>query len=184
MGNWLDFPIVAAPAAHDRSAISRYEISRTFITKHADNRRCTPIFQLWAHVIGQLPPINNIGRVQQADPTPSLTTLADSVACFQGINRPHDREEDGCSVLVYVLNPSVSIKFLPDMVCLATALKVPRETVLTVQVRPDVKDLSGHSERESINGVITRLEFVWADPSQPTLPKKYSERYAKTLWRD
>lgn len=177
--HWLDFPLVTAPGAA-RKETCKFAISPTFITKLSGNRRCTPIFQLWAHVIGELPPINNIGKVASASPTPTLSTLHSAVACYRGLKRPHDKESDGCSVLIYVLNPTVSIKFLPDMACLATPVNVPKNTVLTVQVRPD---FTLQSSNVDINGVVTRLEFVSSANAEPTLPEGVDERYAELLWR-
>jgi hypothetical protein len=136
MENWLTFPEVSAPSGLSRKVANRYRISPEFVERNASISRNTPILQIWAHIVGQLPPINNISRLAGATPTPTLSTLANSVGCFQGLKRPHDDEHDGDSVLIYVLNPLVTIAYHADMVCLAKAVTVPKNTVLTVQARP------------------------------------------------
>jgi hypothetical protein len=180
MENWLSLPDVSAPGMV-RKDIARYRISPEFIDRNASINRNTPLMQLWAHIVGRLPPINNISRLAGASPTPTLCTLADAVGCFQGLKRPHDDERDGDSVLIYVLNPLVTIAYHADMVCLAKAVTVPKNTVLTVQVRPQHPLLTGESQ---LNGVVTRLEFVSSDASEPTMPVDHGTRYARLLWRD
>ncbi len=132
---WLRPPDVSAPAPDNRQNQVKYWISDRWIRDCFSNFRRTPIFQTWAHVVGQLPPINNISKLADANPTPSLTTLNDAFACFRGLERPHDEELDGGSVVVYVLRPSISIDYESDMVCQAKARIIQPNLVLTVQVR-------------------------------------------------
>jgi hypothetical protein len=180
MANWLSLPDVTAPGMIRRDRVT-YRISPEFVEKNSGVNRATPVMQLWAHIVGTLPPINNIARLAAARPTPTLTTLQNSVALYQGINRPHDDERDGDSVLVYVVNPLVSIAYHLDMACVAKAVTLPKNTVLTVQVRPNHPLLKGESQ---LNGVVTRLEFVSSDPMDPTVPVDHGTRYARLLWRD
>jgi hypothetical protein len=179
--HWLALPPVSGPSALDRKIEHKFAISPEFVERNASISRNTPILQLWAHVVGKLPPINNVSRLATASPTPTLCTLANAVGCFQGIKRPHDDEHDGDSVAIYVLNPLVTIAYHADMVCLAKAVTVPKNTVLTVQVRPKHPLLTAESQ---LNGVITRLEFVSSDASDPTMPVDHGTRYARMLWRE
>jgi hypothetical protein len=147
--------------------------------------RLSPIFQVWAHVVGDLPPINNISRLTRGPVKPSLTTLADSVACFRGVNRPYDNEEHGESVLVYILHPAVTIDKDTGLVCLAKAAVVPSGTLLTVQVKPLQPPPAGdlQAPKDPLHtGTVTRLEYVGADESNPLLPKQHLVRYQKQLW--
>jgi hypothetical protein len=180
MTNWLAFPTVMAPNPKRGETNLTLVVSETFIQRNSSNNRNTPILQLWAHVIGQLPPINNISKVAGSSITPTLLTLNDATACFGGINRPHDDEENGHSVLVYVLNPKVSIQFEPSMTCQARSVVVPPKSVLTVQVRPA---FSGQAVDQGVNGIVTRLEFVVNDEKEPLLPKGFQVRYDKMFWR-
>ena len=181
MEHWLTFPDVSAPSGLDRKVTHRYLISPEFVERNASISRNTPILQIWTHIVGQLPPINNINRLAGAVPTPTIGTLGNSVGCFQGIKRPHDDEHDGDSVLIYILNPLVTIAYQADMVCLAKAVTVPKNTVLTVQVRPKHPLLTAESQ---LNGVVTRLEFVSSDVLDPTMPVDHGTRYARLLWRE
>lgn len=186
--HWLKPPMVTAPHPDDRTKTASYSISEHFTYCNAAVSRLSPIFQVWAHIVGELPPINNISRLLRGVVIPTLTTLADSVACFRGVKRPYDDEENGESVLVYVLNPTVTIDHEPSLVCLAKAVKVPSDVALTVQVKPK-KALHGADDRvepatvaSGADGVVTRLEFVSGNGATPILPKRHSERYLTRLW--
>jgi hypothetical protein len=193
--NWLQPPSVVAPSPHDKSKTVRYAISESYIRTLLSGNRLTQIFQVWAHVVGELPPINNVSRLGRGTVRPSLTTMAQSVACFRGVKRPYDDEEEGDSVLVYVLNPPVSIDRDVSLVCLAKAVRVPSDTCLTVQVKPtaalhpapaalnsDVTRSFDDAGAEAIHGELTRLEFISGNGETPILPERYSERYHQRLW--
>jgi hypothetical protein len=181
MTHWLKPPVVKAPDPFGYQSSVLLSISPHFIERSAGVYRRTAIFQTWTHVVGTLPPINNIGRLAASPHAPTLTTLADSVACFRGVNRPYDDEKNGESVIIYVLNPSVSIEYEVDMACVARGVKVPADTALTVQVKPGKSlQIDGHD----IFGMVTRLEFVSGDGGNPILPKGHSTRYLQRLWLD
>jgi hypothetical protein len=186
--HWLRPPTISAPDPYDREKTVQYEISKQFIECNAAVFRRSPVFQVWAHIVGELPPINNISRLNRNDVRPTLTTLADSVACFRGVKRPYDDEKDGNSVLVYVLNPTVTIDYEPDMVCLAKAVTVPLNTALTVQVKP-TKSLQNVSSTLDVvgltqsSGTVTRLEFVSGNGETPILPYQHADRYLERLWQ-
>lgn len=180
--HWLRPPMVQAPSAKERGKSVTYAISEDYLYSHRGVSRLGPIFQMWAHVVGELPPINNISRIDRLPVKPTLTTLADSVACFRGVKRPYDDEENGDSVLIYVLNPTVTVIRDSGMVCLAKAAKLPDDVALTVQVKPSkIADLQGRNKLLH-DGVVTRLEFVPGDGGAPNLPKGHKERYVERLW--
>lgn len=193
--HWLKPPTVLAPSPHDRGKLVRFEISPTMVRTFVTARRVSPIYWIWAHVVGELPPINNVSRLRQVDVVPSLMTLEQSIACFQGVGRPYDDEKEGESVLVYVLNPAVSMDLDPNLVCPAKAVKVPSNTCLTVQVKPtealqnsestlnsDVTRSFDAEDDRTIRGVVTRLEFIPGTGDRPILPRKHEERYRRRLW--
>lgn len=176
---WLNPPHVMAPDPEDHAKLITLEISRTWIETLFFNRRRSPIFQVWAHVVGKLPPINNISRLAEASLSPSLITLSDSISCFRGVRRPHGSEEQGRSVIVYVLRPEVTIAYEPSMLCVATAFRVPVNTLLTIHVCPAD---SLQDSALSIKGNVTRLEFVSGDERDARRPMDWFERYDSCLW--
>jgi hypothetical protein len=179
--HWLTLPTVAGPAPEDRSRTAYYVVSDHYLDCHGTTFRRSPVFWAWAHVVGELPPINNIQRVDRGIDVPTLMTLEDSVACFRGVKRPYDDEAAGESVLIYVLNPEVTLEYVWDLVCLAQSKRVPDNTCLTVQVKPLKSPLPG--QNGEIEGVVTRLEFVSGDGGEPILPKGFEDRYIERLWR-
>ena len=179
MSHWLDLPIVSAPHPTDRSTALNYMISHELIDRNAIAARRTPILQLWAHVVGILPPVNNAVRMHRGAHKLTLCTLMDSVACFKGVRRPYDRDDGGDSILVYVINPKVTVEYDPDMTCAAQAKMVPLGSPATVQVRPmETLQISD----KDVCGRITRIEFVLGDGGTPALPKGFADRYAERLW--
>ncbi|TIV31405.1 MAG: hypothetical protein E5V90_07370 [Mesorhizobium sp.] len=179
MSDWLNFETTTAPNPDKKKDPLTIAISPLMVEGTLAQNRRTPIYQAWTHVLGKLPPINNIGKVASAKPPPTVTTLHDAVACFGGLQRPHDDEKDGASVLVYVLAPTISVEYSPSMVCLARTVKVPSNTVLTVQVRPYFP-LQGVPE--GINGLVTRIEPVFAEPGDSRLPARFETRYGQRFW--
>ena len=97
-----------------------------------------------------------------------------------GVNRPYDDDDQGTSIVVYVLNLDASIIYDPDMVCVARATEVPANTPVTVQVKPIEPLQIGGMD---ICGKVTRIEFVPGDGGNPALPMGHSERYSERLWR-
>lgn len=87
--HWLKPPLVTAPHPDDKTKTATYAISEHFTYCNAAVSRLSPIFQ--------------VARLGRGVVIPTLTTLADSVACFRGVKRPYDDEENGESVVVYVL---------------------------------------------------------------------------------
>jgi hypothetical protein len=177
--HWLSFPIVKAPSPFDRDKFINLRISTEFVEKNAFIKRRTPVFAVWTHVVGQPPPINNIAREFNRVPPPALSTLADAHACFMGVNRPYHDDDTGSEVAVYILKPTHTLKYDPDMVCAAKACEAPIKSVLTVQVR---FDQACKDEVNDIHGMVTRLEFVPPDVGNASLPKGFSGRYSKRLW--
>jgi hypothetical protein len=121
--------------------------------------------------------------------------LKQSVACFRGVKRPYDDDEDGGSVIIYVLNPTVSLDRDVNLVCLAKAVRVPSDTCLTVQVRPTaalqtlqsaldtpVTRSIDTADAATVHGVVTRLEFISGNGENPILPKRHTDRYHSRLW--
>jgi hypothetical protein len=180
--HWLSPPNVDAPSPDDPGANIRLGMSESYIKRHAETMRVSPVYWLWVHAVGELPPINNVSRVMKGLAPPTLTKLGQSVACFRGVNRPYDDDENGHSVVVYVLNPTVTIEFEKDMACMAKAMKVPVNTALTVQAR---LRKSLQAQGETVDGIITRVEFVvGVEEGNLVLPRDYATRYSEDLWRN
>lgn len=133
----------------------------------------------WAHLCGQLPPINAIKILEKGDLVPTISTLHDATACFQGIERPHLMEDNGDNVVVYILKPDVTIQFASAMACMARALKPAIPFVLTVQV---VLAKSLHDCPNGVSGIVTRIEPVACDPENNNLPVDFSTRYRTQCW--
>jgi len=180
MSHWLEFPLVTAPSSEDRSRLVSLQISRHFVTNNAHIHRRTPIFQLWGHVAGEVPPIPNSSVLSRPPLVFVPETVEKSVACFRGVNRPYDEEVNGDDVLVYVLNPSISLAYEPSLVCLAKPVSVPPTTCATVQVKSLREPLQiGDIE---VRGTVTRIEFVRGDGGTPCLPVNHQHRYSQRLW--
>jgi hypothetical protein len=175
---WLNPPLVRAPAPKLGAVPLLCQISRDFIEKNFAIKRRTPIFQLWTHVVGRLPPIPHIDMLAHSLQPPDLMTLMEATACFQGVQRPYSDEPDGASVMVYVLAPRVSIAYSPTMACVARAVPVSVDRVLTVQVKP----LTLQGTGVPLNGLVTRLEFVSSVGDSPALPTEHEGRYEKLHW--
>jgi hypothetical protein len=137
------------------------------------------MFQLWAHLVSVVPPINNISILEKGPLKPDLTTLKNSVACFRGVKRPYDDEAHGESVIIYVLNVGVTLGFDPTSPCMAKSVKLSTDALLTIQVKRTGPLREGDID---IVGIVTRIERVIGEGSAPCLPYGYEERYGERLW--
>lgn len=168
-----------APCHSDRSIIVKYEASDDLIGRRGPQFLYTPIYMYWAHLCGQLPPINAIQKLAEGSMIPTLCTLADATACFQGIERPHLKDDNGDNVVTYILKPAISIEFASAMACMARAMKPPVPFVLTVQA---VLAKSLQQCSNEISGLITRIEPVNCDSGNDNLPVDYQSRYRMQCW--
>jgi hypothetical protein len=176
---WRSPPHVNAPAHDDRTKTAIYSISDDLTGANRANIVRTTLYQIWVHLHGVVPPLNNAGVIRTRAPAPTLSTLADATACFQGIRRPHLTEDDGNSVLVYVLKPMATVEFYPDMVAPIRGVAFPDSAVLTVQVC--LKNAL-QNVVQGVDGLVTKLEMVAASASDKSLPLNFDSRYAKRNW--
>ena len=93
--NWLVFPSIKAPSPADPGKTWTCKISSHFVEGNAFIARRSPIFQIWAHLIGELPPIAHIDMVANKRPTTTVSKLTDAFAGFRGVKRPYDTEGKG-----------------------------------------------------------------------------------------
>lgn len=178
MEKWCEFGVASANSRDKKTQLT-FTVSQEFIDIHLDIRRLTPLFMLATHVFGALPPINAIAKLESANPSPTLMTLLDAHACFEGIERPHDDEDNGDTVLVYVLKPVTTIEYRANLSCVAEAAKPPNSSVLTVLVRTNGALQDGNV---SLDGHITRIEWVLSSPDDNNLPKAHETRYRIRHW--
>ena len=179
MAGWNEFGTIGAPSPDDKSGEIVLSVSQELIDVNCEMNKMTPLLQLWCHVYGVYPPLPNIIKVENATNPPTLLTLSESTACFRGVNRPHDDEDNGDSVVCFVINPTVSIEFCPSMVCLAQPVDVPQNVALTVLVRINPALLVSEP---AVDGIITRIEPVKCSVTDPLLPDRHETRYGERLW--
>ena len=84
--HWLRPPPVQAPSPDDRAKAVTYDISEHLTYTRPVCSRLSPIYWLWAHVVGELPPINNISRLSRGTVIPTLTTLGSKCRMLQRRN--------------------------------------------------------------------------------------------------
>lgn len=179
VSEWRNPSAITAPSHYDRSALVKYSISDDLTGVGRSDFLRTNLYLVWIHLHRVLPPINRAGVLATVDPIPTLTTLSDSVACFQGIRRPHLSEDNGDSVLVYVLNPTATVQFYPDPVAPIRGRPFPRGCVLTVQV---CLKTALQNPIDGISGTVSRLETIAASDVDRRLPVDFDSRYASRNW--
>lgn len=176
MAEWNTFEQVVEAPSKDKDRMLRFGISKEFVDTNLAVRKLTPIYQLHAHDLGQLPPINLVSELK---PAPELTTLKDSLALFEGVKRPHVDENDGASVLVYVLKPKITIEWAATMKVMAQTVFPPTNSTFTALVRTD---LELQDKQGPIHGLVTRVEWTLTNSPDLFLPKNYDTRYDTRHW--
>jgi len=180
---WLNFPaMIDAPSPFNKKLSCSFRISREDTLKAVRAGRRQPAFQLWSVVIGKPPPVPNVDA-KNFPAGAGLTKLSEAHACFKGLNRPLAEDDDGSSVLAYVLKPRFFYVFDSDyegaMVCVARKEAVSDDLVFAAYVRLDEPCRNAGA---SPKGVLTHWGFVEADTSHPELPVNHGSRYEKRLW--
>lgn len=176
--NWREPPLVSARSWEDNSRIVQFAVSDDVTGRGRTNWRSTPLYQLWTHLLGQLPPINNASVAQGDGVNITFSNLQDATSCFMGVERPYIDRDNGENVLTYVLAVTGSVEHHPRMAAPIRAIAVPDGLCLTVQVcltHPLQKDDTG------VCGSITRIEFVRSE-SGTNLPIEHSDRYGTRCW--
>jgi hypothetical protein len=181
---WLDFPAtIGAPSPFDKTCLCSFRIGREDTLKAARAGRRQPAFQLWSVVIGKAPPVPNVTWHKNFPSDAGLTRLGEAHACFKGLQRPLAEDDDGSSVLAYILKPRFYYAFDSGydgaMVCVARKLVAADDLVFAAYIRLD-EPCGGAGI--SPKGVLTHWGFVEADANDPELPVNYRSRYEKRLW--
>lgn len=177
---FTDPPIVRALCPRGSGDFVDLAISAATVGKLIEARRRTDIFQAWAHLVGEMPPINNADLVRKTDyPEATITCLKDAHACFKGVKRRYDDDDDGKEIYVYVISTEYTVRWQSDMRCVMGIFPAPDTTVLTVQVKPreSLQDC-----QEGIWGAIVKWEFVNADRERTEFPDGCDDRYDELVW--
>jgi hypothetical protein len=172
-------PHVVAPSPAGDGSMVELEISDGTLEKIIRAQLRVPLFQCWAHLVGEIPPVNNGFKLLVDNPGCEPAALRDACACFKGVRRPYGNEDYGDDVFVYVISTRYTVTWRPDMACVAEIVEAPEGTVMTVQVRPAS---ALQPQDSSVWGVITKWEFVGASTEHPDLPDYFDERYNERLW--
>lgn len=175
---WLNFPFIQIADPDDTTKTITAKISGNTLIGIFRSKRRTAAWQAWAHFVGTIPPIPNNAFVKI--PPGGFGSMLHPTAIFKGLCRPHITEEDGHSVLTYIINPTHTLKWHGSMVCCAELCRVPVGTVLAVYV---VLNTGLQPDSNDVMATITGWEFVLCDNADGTLPKNYTSRYSEELWR-
>lgn len=174
-------PLVEASSPDDPKALITLKISDSTIEKLVIARRRSDLFEAWAHLVGEMPPVNNAELVRRTEhPNALIATLREAKLCFKGVKRPYDNDDDGACIYVYVIPTDYTVRWQNEMRTVAGVFPVPAGTVLTVHVRQTATLQVGE---EGIWGIITKREFINADREQNAFPDGYGDRYDELLWQ-
>lgn len=171
----LQFPqFVRGRAPENAETLVNWRISRGDLLKAAGNFRRQKVLDFWSMVAGKNPPIRAFG-MEQSD---SLVSLADAVACYQGLRRPCGDDDNGDERVIFILNPLefFEYQFRPPIVHV-NRRRVPSDLVFAAYARLDLPSEGG------VRGVVTHWEFLEACPVDGALPIDHGDRYRQLLWR-
>jgi hypothetical protein len=178
IGAWLKFPeTLLAPSPENKQIPCNVRVSTLDSRKLLQLGRRQLILEFWSVVVGVPPPVPGVAA-RNRPLERELTSLIEAHALFRGIERPFAQDDDGGDVLAYVLKPQNFYEFDPNMVSVASKMRVPDDVVYVVYICLDpVGDVPG-----PVRGTITHWGFVEADPVNPWLPVNHSSRYRTRVW--
>ncbi len=174
-------PFVRGPSPFARSARVGYRIAEGDVRKALKENRRQPVLDLWTMVLGQFPPVPNISKYDEFAPAVRSQALESAHAAFRGVRRPVGDDPHGFDHVVFITNPSVHFRYVPDMVCVVQPEELPGDVVLATYVRMDFPEgrPSAARTRVPVNGLITHWELIERDG---LLPVHSNERYRQQLW--
>lgn len=139
------------------------------------------MFQAWAHLVGEMPPVNNAELVRRAEyPDAHFGCLSEAHACFKGVQRRYDDDDNGTDIYVYIIRTGHTVRWQSDMRTTVGFFPAPEGALLTVQAKPSVA-LQGC--QEGIWGAVVKWEFVNADAERTEYPDGFSARYDTLVWQ-
>lgn len=163
-----------APSPEGDGRMIKVTVDAERVRQLAGVRRKTALFELVYNVLGQVPPVNNIGFHESSDFPDNWGGMRHAHAIFKGLKRPmNDHDLDG-DVYVYVLSPRFTYRYIPDMACTAKRYDAPENAVFAVYVIFEGNDFN--------QGSIVNWEWVGSTADRPQYPRNYKERYDQRVW--
>lgn len=176
----VPIPDVVAPCPEGTGATVLLSVSQATVEKLVAAHRRTDIFQAWAHLVGEMPPVNNAELVRRAEhPNNDIVSIANAHACFKGVHRRYDQDDDGSDVYIYIIKTPYTVRMQANMRTAAGIYPSPDNTLLTVLARPRA---ALHDCQVGIWGGISKWEFVNACRERPEFPDGFDERYGELVW--
>lgn len=174
-------PTVLGPSPFNRSMRVGYRIAEGDVRRALEERRRQPILDLWSMVLGRLPPIANISRYSDYEGTLRDQALDQAHAAFRDVRRPVGDDPHGFDYFVFITNPSVHFRYVPDMVCVVRPEELPTDVVLATYVLMDFPHGRASASRAKVpvQGLVTHWELIERDG---LVPVHSEERYRRRLW--
>lgn len=176
-----EFPLIDVVCPEGSGKTVALQIAQSTIQKLIQAGRKTEIFQAWVHLVGEMPPVNNAELVRRTEfPEAHFGNLSEAHACFRGVRRRYDHDDNGSEVFVYVIRTGHTVRWKPDMRSFAAYYPAPSNVLLTVQVKPRtaLQDCG-----EDVWGGLVKWEFVNADEERPEFPAEFRSRYDTLVWQ-
>lgn len=138
--------------------------------------RQTKLMEAWALLMGEKPPVNNIGKHENYKDMP-LTPLIEAHQVWKGIRRACNDQDEGDDIYIYVTKPRYTYERVADIACMAIRVAVPDDEVLTVFVKLSQNSLDG----DEPVGQIIGWKFFNTEPDKLT-PIGSTNRYKERIW--
>lgn len=169
---------------HSRDQLALYRLATNDLQKDIEARKYQPVFNAWSLVLGKIPPIPNASKIEKSLSPNQLISIRDAHACFRGLKRPVGGDDRGFDVYTFISKPNHYVRFKPGMACQGVIANIPDELVFASYVRIDVgrRTQTPNGSQSMVTGVVTHWGLIEADPSDPTLPMGFKERYRKQIW--
>ncbi len=185
---WLNVPATALGRSWNaRNSVRSYRIARADVQKGLARGLRQPILDLWALVLGEIPPVPLSGRYSHLLPQVKSGAFTAAHACFRGVRRPVGNDDSGFDTVAFISKPSLMFTYEPTLGCVIKPVAFANDLVFVTYVKLDYPENAGINAR-SRNGdgpsgeVITHWGAVEADDAAGDLPIDFDERYRLQLW--
>lgn len=164
----------------DKGVLIALQVKQEYIDQLAGHSRNSKLFEVWANLYGEIPPINCIGHHEGGN-KPPLVSLAKAHRLYRGLQRGCNSKDNGEDVLIYITEPRYTYEWANSQVCVAKCVELEDKTVMATYVRM----FSGKTseDRGVPKGEVIGWDFITGVLDDKILvPEDSGNRYKEVVW--
>ena len=160
-------------------ATTSLQVSPELLNQYQGHNRNSKLFEVWANLFGEVPPVNCIGY-NEGHMRPPLVPLFNAYRCYRGVERGWNDQDEGHDIYILITKPEYTYEYIPSMVCTAKCIKLEDGIVMATLVRMNPL---GKNLMEGARGEVIGWDFIRGEiDGRILLPENAGSRYKEVVW--